>query len=79
MYQAQVDSANSRKYYLGTSEDEFKTRYSNHTISFRNKGYEKETELSKYVWYLKDKGEDFTFKWSVAAKAPNYNVIILNG
>ena len=48
-------------------------------MSFRNKGQEKGTELSKYVWYLKDKGEDFTFKWSVAAKAPNYNVIILNG
>ena len=38
-------------------------------MSFRNKGYEKGTELSKYVWYLKDKGEDFITKWSVAAKA----------
>ena len=27
MYQAEVNSANSRKYCLGTSEDEFKTRY----------------------------------------------------
>ena len=32
VYQAQIDSANSRKYYLGTSEDEFKTRYNNHTM-----------------------------------------------
>ena len=38
-------------------------------MSFRNKGYEKGTELSKHFWYLKDKGEDFTLKWSVAAKA----------
>ena len=72
VYQPQVDSANSRKYYLGTSEDEFKTRYNNHTKSFRNKGHEKKTELSKYVWELKDKGEDFTIKWSVAAKASPY-------
>ena len=72
MYQAQVDSANSRKYYLGTSEDEFKTRYNNHTKSFRNKGHEKKTELSKYVWELKNKGEDFTIKWSVAAKHSPY-------
>ena len=72
VYQAQVDSADSRKYYLGTSEDEFKTRYNNHTISFRNRGYEKKTELSKYVWNLKDKGEGFTIKWSVAAKAFPY-------
>ena len=35
LYQAQVDSANSKKYYLGTSEDELKTRYNNHTMSFR--------------------------------------------
>ena len=47
---------------LGTS----KTRYNNHTISFRNKCYKKETKLSKYVSKLKDKGEDFTIKWSVA-------------
>ena len=29
-------------------------------MSFRNRGYEKETELSKYIWNLKGKGEDFT-------------------
>ena len=59
-------------YYLGTSEDEFKTWYYNHTLSFRKKGYEKRTELSKYVQYLKDKGEDFTIKWSVATKGSPY-------
>ena len=72
VYQAQVDSADSRKYYLGTSEDEFKIRYHNHTMSFRNRGYEKKIELSKYVWNLKDKGEDFTIKLSAAAKAFPY-------
>ena len=36
VYQTQVDSANSRKYYLGMSEGEFKTRYNNPTMSFRN-------------------------------------------
>ena len=70
VYQAQVDSINSS--YLGTSEDEFKTRCNNHTMSFQNKGHEKKTELSKYVWELKDKGEDFTIKWSVAGKAALY-------
>ena len=39
---------------------------------FRNRGYEKETELSKYIWKLKDQGEDFTIKWSVAAKTSPY-------
>ena len=70
--QTQADSANSRKYLLGTSQDEFQTRCNSHTMSFLKKGYEKETELSKYVLYLKDKGEDFTIKWSVAEKVCRY-------
>ena len=64
VYQTQVNSVNSRKYYFGTWEDEYKTRYNNHTKSFRNRGYEKEIEISKYSWNLEDKG--FTIKWSVA-------------
>ena len=28
--------------------------------------------FQKYVWELKDKGEDFTIKWSVAAKVSPY-------
>ena len=41
-------------------------------MSPRNKGHEKKIELSKYVWKLKDKGEDFIIKWSIAAKAFRY-------
>ena len=41
VYQAQIGSANSRKYYLWMSEDGFKTRYNNHNMSFRNKGLER--------------------------------------
>ena len=33
-YQAQVDGPNLRKHYLGMSENEFKTRYNNHIMSF---------------------------------------------
>ena len=46
--------------------------YNNHTISLQNRDYEKETELSEYVWDLKDKGEDFTIKLSVVAIALPY-------
>ena len=72
VYLAQVDSTNSRSDHLGASEDEFKTGYNDHNMSFRNNGYEKKTKLSKYIWKLKDKGEDFTIKLSVAAKASPY-------
>ena len=72
VYQTQVASANSKKSYLGTSEDKFKTRYNNNTMSFRSKAHEKKTELSKFLWKLKGKGEDFTIKWSIAAKVSPY-------
>ena len=41
-------------------------RYNNHTCSFRNKSREKNTELSKYVWELKDKDVNFSFNWDIA-------------
>ena len=44
-----------KKKYFGISETEFKTRLSNHKKSFKNRIYETDTELSKYIWDLKDK------------------------
>ena len=72
VYQAQVDTTSSKRYYFGTCEDEFKTRYNNHTKSFRTERYRMETKLSEYVCDLQDKGEHFVIKWSVAAKASPY-------
>ncbi len=43
----------------------FKKRYANHKKSFSNPRYSSETELSKYVWELKNKKRDFNIKWSV--------------
>ena len=42
------------KVYLGIRETEFKSRYNNHTMSFRNRSHENNTEISKYIWSLKD-------------------------
>ena len=32
---------------------------------FRNKPYEKSTELSKYIWSLQENGIEFTIHWKV--------------
>ena len=45
------------KKYFGISETPFKDRYNNHTRDFRHKEYVNSTELSKYIWKLKDEGE----------------------
>ena len=51
IYEADVITLNtSRKFYIGLSDTPFKERYNNHKRDFRNKRYEKSTELSKYIW-----------------------------
>ena len=58
-------SINPDKIYLGTAERDFEKRY-NHTKSFRQKRYSKETTLSKYIWEIKkDYNEMPTLKWSI--------------
>ena len=48
-------------------------RYSNHTKLFRNRNYETDTELSKYIWRLKDQNKTFNIKWSIFKKSLGYN------
>ena len=56
VYKAEVtnDKNQEKKVYIGLTETTFKERHRNHTKSFNNKKYLKETELSKYIWSLKD-------------------------
>ena len=72
IYKATVTSENSKKCYYGQSEPEFKSRLANHTKSFKYRSYEKDTELSKYVWSLKDSEKPYDIAWSIAATASQY-------
>ena len=49
----------TNKYYYCTCENTFKERYNNHKCSFGNKSREKNTELVKYVWELKEKNSNY--------------------
>ena len=71
VYRAQVTSlqSNITKDYIGLSEPPFKLRYANHLTSFRHAKYENSTELSKHVWALKQREEDFDVTWSIVEKA----------
>ena len=57
-----------KKFYIGLTENSCKERYSNHKKSFNNKKYQKETELSKYIWELKAQNKINSMKWSVIKK-----------
>ena len=72
VYKATVQKASGNVSYLGVSERPFKERYNNHTKAFRNRKYEKDTELSKLIWKLKDAGEQHTLSWSIASSAIPY-------
>ena len=66
VYKAQVLTDNSTpKEYIGMTGNLFKERFNNYTKSFNNKIYKNSTELSKYVWHLKEERSDFTIKWSI--------------
>ena len=80
VYKAEIETNNdtnelSTKVYFGISETEFKSRYNNHTMSFRNRTHENDTELSKYIWSLKDENKDFDIKWSILKKSSGYSII----
>jgi len=51
----------------------FKTRYNNHICSFNNSGKRSSTELSSYVWSLKDNNIQYVIEWTILKHAKSYN------
>ena len=62
---AEVTTNTIYKEYYGTPEGQFKSRYTNHTESFRHIYHINDTELSKGLWRLKANGTDYHLKWSI--------------
>ena len=46
--------------YVGLTANDFKSHYRNHMASFRNNKSRNSTELSKYIWSLKDSNPEFS-------------------
>ena len=67
IYQAEVtnDTDDDCKIYYGVCETTFKERYRNHVKDINHRKYVKSTELSKYVWSLKDEGKNPTIRWRI--------------
>ena len=73
VYKATVSAPNRpTRVYHGLTEGPFKTRFNNHTTSLRLEGHRKETELSKYMWELKDLGLAGEVRWEIAKRAAPY-------
>ena len=73
IYQAEVTTPTSKRTYIGVCDTAFKLRYRNHVCSFKNERYKHATELSKYIWNLKDKRISFNIKWRKVKQARLYS------
>ena len=77
VYQATVttDDNMPAQTYVGLTETPFKIRFANHKSSFNNPNKRLNTELSKYVWYLKEAGLPFNITWKFFKQTSPYNPV----
>ena len=75
VYQAIVrrDNNNEESSYVGLTEGTFKTRYTNHSTSFRHEKYRNSAEFSEHIWSLKDTNVKFFIKWKILRKCKPYS------
>jgi len=73
IYQAEVATPQTKETYIGLCDTTFKERYRNHTCSFRNERYKNATELSKYIWSLKERKINYKIKWRKVKQARSYS------
>ena len=76
LYEATVTSTlrnYGEKQYKGITYNPFKVRLGNHEKDFRDVKYRNETELSKEVWKIKDKGGQYEVRWKILGQYPPYN------
>jgi len=72
VYQATVATETTTETYVGLASN-FKERYRNHQTSFRHRSKRNETELSKYIWDLKDRKKSFHVKWRILRSCQPYS------
>ena len=73
VYKATVTHDDGKNFYYGTADELAKKRISEHYTSFRHRQYENCTELSKFIWQLKDKGKNYNITWEIARKCQKYS------
>ena len=72
LYKATVESNNNKRNYFGLCETDFKTRFYNHTQSFKYREKNKATELSKFIWANRELGIEPQLSWSIVKYAQPY-------
>ena len=67
IYQATVTCKDNSttETYMGRTENDFKTRFRNHTASFRHTKHGNPTKLNKHIWTLKENNIDHFILWHI--------------
>ncbi len=78
VYQATVTTNNiegisKKETYVGLTETEFKTRLANHKQSFSKEKLRNATELSKFIWKLKEENIEYKIDWTILGRAKPYS------
>ena len=75
IYQATVtrNDNNTIETYIGLTENDFKTRYRNHSASFRHTHLRNSTELIKHIWTHKNSKIDHFISWRIISSSSPYN------
>ena len=68
VYEATVTAGPTIRKYVGSTGNAFKQRYYGHTESFRNEKSKLKTELSKFIWTLKEKRQNYKIDWKILEK-----------
>ena len=70
VYKASITAPNiPTRHYFGLCETEFKARFYNHRLSFKDQRKMNATELSKAVWDYKNRGIEPLISWSIICQA----------
>ena len=75
IYECMVTTTNENneaKSYIGATEGEIKQRIRNHYTSFNDVTYKNCSELSKYVWSLKEHSKPYELKWKIIDNSHPY-------
>ncbi len=68
-----VTTSEGKETYIGLTKNTFKERYNGHKTAFKNASKRNNTELSKYIWNLKDQQKDYNIEWEILRAAKPYS------
>ena len=75
VYRATVTTAEKTETYVGMTMNQFKDRWSIHDGDFKDPERRINTELSSYVWDLKDQNTQYEIRWDLVRRANPFHLL----